>query len=172
MLGYGPSSYAIGLYLIFLNSERSESSDLCFGKALLVVCLRALAVRWLPPTDKAVKSKNFLSDPFFLYIFYCKDRGDSSLFIGLTSFVRIGSVRTLIPPWDGLPPSRVSAADGGAGHAHFPSSSSFHYIRAGDRYQKSTQTAYCHFTRSMRPFLSFAKNHRKLSAQTAGYYTW
>ena len=70
MLGYGPSSYAIGLYLIFLNSE---SSDLCFGKALLVVCPKALPVRWLPPTNKAVKSKNFLSDPFFLYgVFYCK----------------------------------------------------------------------------------------------------
>ena len=69
-LGYGKSPYAIGLYLNFLNSE---SSDLCFGKALLVVRPRALPVRWLPPTNETVKSKNFLSDPFFLCgIFYYK----------------------------------------------------------------------------------------------------
>jgi hypothetical protein len=51
------SSYAIGLYLDFLNSG---------VQALLAARPRVLSIRWKPPANETVRIQDFLSDPFFL----------------------------------------------------------------------------------------------------------
>ena len=144
---------------------------------------RGLPIRWKPYTDKAVRSKNFLSDPFFLCgIFYYKGLvkfltvhwTDLLWILGRLSlgvFAALTCTLECPPLWicaeqpssprDGLPPlayrSPTVTRDTCVFLLLLLSSTHAGTDRLPNGYQKSTQTAFSRFTRSMRPFhLSFA----------------